>query len=531
MASSSSTSSSGAGSLDLDVSHYSAADLRRFLDLPADPARYTDVDVERRCVVIREVLLQSGSVDKKFKARLFQFLGAAKARLRQQEGDAPSSLPLGQQQSRARMERTGGLAGGVLVPTPKTETLYESELAAAASSASSAASSSSSAPAAAALSAARARPFEVLNPHEKRFVTKLVCVDSLFRENYSKTSPTNFVYKLDAPVTNVVSMNLTSVEIPFYWYTIGAANKNNVFSVHVHNLQFNGAPLGPQEYAGLTIPDGNYGSAQIVSVINNLFTASTTYAPDGNVCGLNFLTCQVNQVNLKTVFRENVFGLDSIVVNPTSPALGYPRAPTLGLDAAGQPVANPYFSPAFAFTVRFDAPAPAAGAASLPLYRTLGWTLGFRKSRYVVDGPAFAFDSIYESINYANATNGAPVPCPARFRNYLASESPYGCNIDNYVFVCVDDFQKNYATDTVSMINSSNRTLVTKNVLGRVTLAQGFNSIIVENNADFLFRRRDYFGPVNIEKLAVSVINRHGECIDINQADLSLTLELKIMYS
>ena len=503
--------------MDLDIDHYSDSDLVRFLGLSA--VGYTDVDVDGRCVVIRELLLQSGNVDRRSKAKLFQFLESARARLhRADDGDsaqntvattrAPSSLPPQMRGARGAAVE-GGMAAGtgatpqqqqghLLLETPKTVTLFETELA-----------------------GDQARPFQVLNPSEKRFVTKLVCVDSLFRENYGATSPTNFVHKLDAPVSNVVSMNLSSVELPFYWYTICAANKNNSFSVGVFNLQFNGNAVGDQVFSNLTIPDGNYGSGQIVTLINNLFNASAV-GPDGSsVCGLNFLSCQLNQINLKTVLRANDYALDTNVYSSGVTNLQFP------FYGGGNLVVNPYYSPEFYFTVDFSS----AAQPYLPLYRSLGWTLGFRQARYRVQGDAYTFCSHYENLNYAGATYGSAVSGNVCFPNYLCSESPYGSNVDNYVFVCVDDFQNNYPSDTVSMLNGSHRTLVAKNILGRVTLAQGFNSIVIENNADFIFRRRDYFGPVNIEKLHISVINRYGEYVDTNHTDLSLTLELKVVYS
>ena len=191
-------------------------------------------------------------------------------------------------------------------------------------------------------------------------------------------------------------------------------------------------------------------------------------------------------------------------------------------------------------------PGPTSAPATV-FYRSLGWTLGFRNPHYTVSGggggggggvaevvtpdtnkkkssSSFVHTSVVESINTGLAVQQTV------FQAYLASEAPFGSNIDNYVFVAVEDFQNNYASNTVCMVNAYTKSQMGKNIIGRITLAQGFNSIIVENNADLMFRKREYFGPVNIDKLTISLINRYGEILRLN-SDFSLTLELKVLYS
>jgi len=49
-------------------------------------------------------------------------------------------------------------------------------------------------------------PHGLLNPIEKKYDTKTINIDTEFRDNYSTTSATNFVYKFPDPLVNVTSM-------------------------------------------------------------------------------------------------------------------------------------------------------------------------------------------------------------------------------------------------------------------------------------------------------------------------------------
>jgi hypothetical protein len=69
-----------------------------------------------------------------------------------------------------------------------------------------------------------------LNPIEKRIITRILCIDSLFRNNYDTTSSNNFIYKLPEQFKNVISMKIVSVELPIMWYMFSDEKKNNLFT-------------------------------------------------------------------------------------------------------------------------------------------------------------------------------------------------------------------------------------------------------------------------------------------------------------
>ena len=83
-------------SLDLDINNYSIKDIERFFKIKST-AKYTAGDIELKESQLREQLLNSGHIDKKFKRDLINFLQLAKDWLIfvkcPQQKKAPSAIP------------------------------------------------------------------------------------------------------------------------------------------------------------------------------------------------------------------------------------------------------------------------------------------------------------------------------------------------------------------------------------------------------------------------------------------------------
>ena len=54
--------------------------------------------------------------------------------------------------------------------------------------------------------------------------------------------------------------------------------------------------------------------------------------------------------------------------------------------------------------------------------------------------------------------------------------------------------------------------------------------ICFDNGADFIEKKREYFGPVNIQKLKIQLLNQYGEILNLNCMDFSFSLELEVAY-
>lgn len=326
-----------------------------------------------------------------------------------------------------------------------------------------------------------------MNAIDRRTMTKQLCIDSLFRKNYNSTTSSNFSYVLSEPINNIVSMNVTAIEFPNAWYTFSKADYSNIFTITIYNAPSpadNTSLIYDSEITHIIeIPEGNYRSDFLQDAINNLFSNTRN--------GLEYIYFEIDEINARSRFRTKTSGDDDkeIFLDETMPV-------------------------DFEFTIDFAVETD----LERPLYKNAGWMLGFRERTYHV---AASVDSVQvkTALNFEIQT----------FRWYLESESSYGSNVQNYIFLDIDDHNKNFNTNSFS-INTDDSTL-SNNVIGRISVVSGMNTTITNTANDFVFKKRDYFGPVKLERLHIKLVNKLGEAIDLNHNDFSFVLEIEQLYS
>jgi len=315
-----------------------------------------------------------------------------------------------------------------------------------------------------------------LNPIEKRTTTKTLCVDTLFRTNYDTSKSTDYIYKLPLPINNVMSLQLTSFIFPNTIYIF--TENNNTFELILYNvntgiIDLSGNTNYTTETHKITIPPGNYSSQEFKTIMNNIFINTSSI-------GLTFLKVDMS-IQFNTIIHINNVPYDW---------------------------SNTYYSPDFYFKINF-------AIGTQPIYKTAGWIMGFRKDKYIIK-------KTDTYTNIINTTN------PIVYNGYLSSESTYGSTIDNYIFLEIDDYHNNFPTNT--FVSTNTNSYIGKNILARIVLTSGANTIITDNAGDGILKKREYFGPIKLEKFRIRVLNRYGDVIDIHQNDFSFVLELKQLY-
>lgn len=131
-----------------------------------------------------------------------------------------------------------------------------------------------------------------------------------------------------------------------------------------------------------------------------------------------------------------------------------------------------------------------------PPMKTLGWLLGFRKKSYT---------------GQQSYTGEGTVD--------LA-----GCK---YIFLCVNDF-KNTTQDVCTILYENS--FLRKHILARIPMREGKGAVLFDDPSDKITKKRHYFGPVNIDKLHIQLIDEYGMEIDMNYNDYSFALEFDILY-
>ena len=325
-----------------------------------------------------------------------------------------------------------------------------------------------------------------LNPLEKRTTTKTLCVDTLFRENYSKTKSTDYIYKLPVYINNVVSMQLTSFEFPNMINFFSTENNSNTFEIGVYNVNTgeydsSGNQILTDASYTIMIPDGNYMSNTFQTFLNNIFQSTDSI-------GLKFLKAEVG-LQTNTIIRVNNPDIDTIGSFPYD-------------------LSDNFYSPDFYFIINF-------AIDNKPLYKSAGWMMGFREETYTITQDNY-YISLIDSLT------------PILYEGYLSSESSYGSTLDNYIFLEIDDYHNNFPTNT--FVSTNTNSYIGKNILARIVLTSGSNTIVIDNASDCIFKKREYFGPIKLEKFRIRILNRFGDVIQLKQNDYSFVLELKQLY-
>jgi len=328
--------------------------------------------------------------------------------------------------------------------------------------------------------------FNKINPSDVRSVTRVVCIDSLFRQDLNTTDSSNFLYKLSEPINNVVSIKLSSLELPNNWYLFAKHNYSNIFKITCYNVPNISNPntITLEIEHLIEIPEGNYLADTFEIALSNYFLNIGD--------GLQYIGIAVNPVSAKTEFYSGVSS-DK-----------YPFDPYTNMDIS---IDNRFY-----FKIDFTI----ANTKTFPLFKTIGWTLGFRQYIYIVKYRENISKRVTDSQNQT-------------YLSYLESESSFGSSFTQYILFEVDDFQKNVQSNTIVSFNGEYN--LSNNIFAKIPITSGQYTCITDNGSDLMFKKRNYFGPIRLEKMHLRLITRFGDILNLNGNNFSFTLEVEVLYS
>jgi len=313
------------------------------------------------------------------------------------------------------------------------------------------------------------------NPLHRKTVSKLLNIDSRFRENYHLSTSSQFTVDLPYPIHNVIEMTLCDLELPCSHYPLNQEHENNYFWIKGIDSE------DEAYYLFLYVPEGNYYYQKALDVMNDALLASITFSMFNFVFDLDSNnTANIGNGTGKVFFKKKAgtqHDFKSIELNFQAP-----------------PVVN-LFSSAVV-TVASEI-ALYDKVSTIPLEQRFGWMLGFRKEKYT---SLLAYTS--ESI-----------------LNILGPQ---------YVFLIVEDYNK---SNNVNFISASKYGLLPDNIIARISLKGSTFTIQSQNDFSVYAEPRFYYGPVNISKLSIRLVDEHSRTLLMNDSDFSFTLRMTTVYS
>jgi len=286
---------------------------------------------------------------------------------------------------------------------------------------------------------------DTLNPNLENITSRFINLDSQFRQasGGSESMSTDYTMDLSDPLTNVLSLRLYAIQIPYTWYTIDYVYGNTCFWVTNAGNTFK-----------IFLEPGNYSPSEFCTALNTAFTTLARFQPP------------------YTDTTEQTPG--PIYIHPFT----YPASPvpdiarfnpnngkiTLYLDGWTDPAGNPIVT-ITQYTDTFDAltdayytffdltgkkscyesgsyPCSASGNQGHTFNGTLGWLMGFRLPLQ----PVFSSPSYGTSPNYTYSGGNTP-------QGVL---NLYGTK---YFIVVLDDYNQNHINNGLITITELSKSL------------------------------------------------------------------------
>lgn len=423
--------------LDLDINNYNINDLERFFHIKPGK-QYTAADIEEKEVELRHILLSSGDVDKKFKRDLYEFLETARDWL------IHVKCKTATEKRDERLDKTTYHADDI----PRTQEITK--------------------PSTTQYVHTQSDSFfrGTLNPLNTRIITKSVNIDTRFRKDLLGTQSSDFMVQLPERINKVVSMTLSSVEIPVTFYGISESYGNNYFHLSIIVTDGNNVE---EKTKMVTVSDGNYTAADLINELNNAISPrDLSGAPVDDTDDFGFVSF-VHDVT------ANGSGTGKFIITRDESLTGYEKIQNIGLD--------------FGKTVQGE-------RDITPLIQKLAYNLGYLK------------------MEYTGST--------AHIADTIADPSPI-----RYIYLAIDDYNNSANSHFISVFPDS---ILSKNIFARISVKGGGFSLLMENDFKVVSEPRRYFGPVDLHRMHIRLLDEHGRVLNMNNSNYSFCVNLKTVY-
>jgi len=310
----------------------------------------------------------------------------------------------------------------------------------------------------------------VINPLRKQINAQTITIHSKFRANYFSSPSVNYQYKLPNPINNVVSMRLLSAEIPNCIYNISSDLENNEFTI----IGYDSMTPELKTTHTIKIRNGRYCGPELEDYLNkHVFTEDNS---------LNYVCCDFDPITCKFYFFVDK------------------RAESNGGAGSGT-------------TMVFDIDFRTQSNLTRPVQLNFGWVAGYRNPFYVYDSNYVAQDKT--SYKWHEGYN---------------PESTYNELATNYLLLSINDYNNNYSQSL--HVPFQDGMMKHNGVLAKIqNPAENANKMILYTDYDIENQNsRKYFGPVNIDKLQIQLLDDMGRFVDINNSDYSISLLFETVY-
>ena len=417
-----------------------------------------------------------------------------------------------------------------------------------------------------------------LNPNLKNTISRFVNLDSQFRQYTSgpESSSTNYTFDLSDTLKNALSLSLYSYQIPFSWYVIDEAYGNTCFWV-VDTSSNNTIPV--------SVPSGNYSQTGFQTQLNTSFQDAgfSTPAVSGYVEADNPVYYNSNNGKITLFLYDGSYNdpegvLTSFTVTSETSIVFYDFTGILQCNVSCASNINHYFNNTLGWIMGYKLPYISID----PSGNTASSVLDLNGTKYLI----LVLDDYNQNhvnnslVSISQYSNNLKIP------SYYSPDLPYTCLtpaqqsnnlktlVDSVVLQSLFDNQTvnaenglliagKYEDDytatqivlpsaprtltraqlyTINEINKNNNNLT--NYLAKAPTSSDIlaiipvktstgvptGSLLVEFSGSLQDNSRVYFGPVNIERMAIKLLDDKGNILNLNGNDWCCTFVCECLY-
>ena len=414
-----------------------------------------------------------------------------------------------------------------------------------------------------------------LNPNLKNTISRFVNLDSQFRQYTNGVDSTSTDYTLDLSDTlkNALNLSLYSYQIPFSWYAIDSAYGNTCLWIYDPSTN---------QTINVSVPPGNYSQTSFQTQLNkSFFNAGFTFPANSDVSANSPVYYNPNNGIITLYLFDGSYNdppNPSFTINETTKIIFYDFNGILQCNNTCLSKTNSYFNNTLGWIMGYRVPYVNAEENG----NTGSSILDLNGTKYLI----LVIDDYNQNhvnntlVSISQFSNTLKIP------SYYSPDLPYTCinpvqqgnNLEQIVNqATLENLFQNQSTDvqnglliggkyegdytsTVQVLPSAPRTLTQSqiytineinksrnNITNHLSKAPTSSdilailpiktstgvptgSLLVEFSGSLQDNVRTYFGPVNIERMAVKLLDDKGNTLNLNGNDWCVTLVCECLY-
>ena len=331
-------------------------------------------------------------------------------------------------------------------------------------------------------------PKDSINGYDYDVMTSVYVFNTFGRNDFYTTTASNSTYDLPIKWKNVISIQLTAATIPNVMYAFNFEEGTDQIYIEEDNTGLSGivtipagnySPFDLQIYQQVLLPEASFPEALTKAINEQLGTGDRFKVKIDISNRKTTITNSTHTFSMYTLNKDTYNDPNTVIKNPTKSQCVNPFSSRIDINYGVNPPPKDSLYP--------------GNYAS-----TMGYLMGFREIVY--SGlKSYTSESIFQNI------------------------------YSDYLYFCVDDYTGSQPlTNTYGLGGLG---MLKENILGLIPINSNLFQATFDNNSNFIYKKREYFGPVDISRITIKLINQRGNIVNLHDTNFNFAIQVKSIYN